>query len=96
MAEGMLRPFGTSPATLFERMGQVAAIGTRHRPVHRDGTEVGRDDHLATVTAPTFRCVFVAAGRRNGAIFTLHVSQVSRPKSAPQAPRNCATITVRW
>lgn len=100
MAEGMLPLFGTSPATLFERMGQVAA--TSVRGVDYQYTATGPKSGVMTIcyrhSANIPYCVFVAVAGGMGAIFAfLHVKgQVSAPEVSTQAPRNCATITVRW
>ncbi len=100
MAEGMLRLFGTSPATMFQRMGQISS--TSVRGVEYDYKPTGPKSGQMTVcyrqSANLPYCVFVAVAGGMGAIFGfLHVNGVvSAPEVGTQPPRNTAQLNLRW
>ncbi len=100
ITEGMLRLFGTSPATLFERMNQI--VSTSVRGVEYEYTAQSPKSGRMLVRYP--QCsnlpssVFAAVGGGLGATFGfLGVQGTVFPAEISQlAPRNAATFTLRW
>lgn len=100
MAEGMLRLFGMSPATLFSRMSQVAS--TSVRGVEYEYTPSGPTSGRMTIRYVHCRnvpySVFISISGGMGAIFSFLgiKGHVSPPEISPLAPRNAASVSLRW
>ncbi len=100
MAEGMLRLFGTSPATIFERMGQVASTSARGV----DYVYVAQGPRSGRMTVSYSRCtnvpycVFVSISGGLSAIFGFLgiKGTVSTPDVSITPPCNSATFSLRW
>lgn len=100
MAEGMLRLFGTSPTTIFERMGQIGS--TSVRGVEYDYVVLGPKSGRMTVRYSRCSlvpyCVFVSVAGGLGAIFGFLGIRgtVSPPDVSLTAPYNSAVYSLRW
>lgn len=100
ITEGMLRLFGTSPATLFERMNQIVSTSVRGVEYEytalspKSGRMLVRYQHCSNLPSS----VFAAVGGGLGATFGfLGITGTVFPAEIRQlAPRNEATYTLRW
>jgi hypothetical protein len=100
LAEGLLRLFGMSPSTIFERMGQVSSTSVRgiEYEYKSTGPTSGKMFIRYTHCVNVPYAVFSSISGGMAAIFGfLQIKgHVSPPELSTTAPHNSAIVTLRW